>query len=81
MFAAFRAGKWIQYVPRPSISADPRITDSLRYVGAAAYATAIQKGMDGDLAHTIAEAIIFKRLYKDLEYDMNLEKLLKVAGE
>ena len=79
MFAAFRAGKWIQYVPRPAIASDPRITDGLRYVGAAAYASAIERGMSGDLAHTIAETIIFKRVYKDLEYDVNLEKLLKVA--
>ena len=81
MYAAFRAGKWISYVPRQVIASDPRITTGLRNIGAAAYATAVQKGMDGELAHTIAEAIIFKRIYKDLEYDANLEKLLKVAWE
>jgi hypothetical protein len=81
MSAVFRAGKWISYTPRAVIDTDPRITNGLRSLGAGAYATAIQKGLDGDVAHTIAEAIIFKRIYKDLEYDAALETLLKVAWE
>lgn len=81
MSGVFRAGRWISYTPRQVISTDPRITNGLRSLGTSAYATAIQKGRSEEEAHTIAEAIIFKRMYKDLEYDVALETLLKVAWE
>lgn len=81
VLASLRAGKWIEYKPRERVLADPRINERLQQIGAAAYATALSKGMSGDVSHMIAEAIMFKKIYKDLEYDVDLETLLKVAWE
>lgn len=80
-YPVFRKGKWIIYTPRQSIQHDPRWTKKLRQIAAAAYATAMIKGQSEESAHTIAEAIVFKKIYDGLEYNKNFESQLKIAWE
>lgn len=75
--AVFRSGKWIQYVPRIGMTADPRITETLRQKAAAAYGTALQKGFQEERAHILAETIVFKNLYEELILDKRLEADLR----
>lgn len=73
----FRNGKWIRYVPRVTMTVDPRITGSLKQKAAAAYVSALQKGFQEEQAHMLAEASVFKMIYEDLTYEKNLESDLK----
>lgn len=73
----FRNGKWIRYMPRVTLTADPRITGPLRQKAAAAYVSALQKGFQEEQAHTLAEAIVFKTIYEELTYDKKLESDIK----
>jgi rRNA processing protein Krr1/Pno1 len=81
VLAVFRGGRWIQYVPRISIMVDPRITAPLKQKAAAAYVTALQKGFQEERAHTLAEAMVFKTIYEELQYEKDLETdLQKLMG-
>lgn len=77
----YRNGKWLTYEPRRTILADPRAnTTPLRFIAASAWAAAIEKGFKEEEAHNLAEAIVFKRIYNDLEYDVETtKKLLKIT--
>ncbi len=79
--AVFRSGKWIQYMPRTVLTVDPRVTTSLRQKAASAYVTALQKGFQEERAHILAEATVFKDLYRELKYDTSLESdIQKLMG-
>ena len=81
VLTVFRGGKWIRYVPRVTITTDPRITGPLKQKAAAAYVSALQKGFHEEQAHVLAEAIVFKTIYEELMYDKSLESdLQKLMG-
>lgn len=77
VLAVFRGGRWIRYMPRVTITADPRITGSLKQKAAAAYVSALQKGFQEEQAHILAEATVFKAIYEDLVYEKGIESDLK----
>lgn len=81
VFAVFRGGKWIEYSPRAILQADPRITNGLKQKAASAYVTASQKGFLDERAHMLAETIVFKDLYKEIEYEKSIEADLKVLKD
>lgn len=74
VLAVFRGGRWMEYKPRITLMADPRITGPLRQKAAAVYVTALQKGFQEERAHTLAEALVFRDLYEELVFDEALEK-------
>ena len=84
LLAAFRQGQWVEYSPRCTMLADPRITEPLQQLAASAYVTALQKGFQEEWAHVLAEAVTFKKVYPELTYNDRVEADLKrlwVAGE
>jgi len=79
--AVFRGGKWIEYTPRTTMTSDPRITNILRQKAASVYVTALQKGIQEERAHTLAEAMIFKDLYEKIQFEKSIENdLQKLKG-
>jgi hypothetical protein len=57
------------------------MTNGLRQKAASAYATALQKGFQEERAHILAEATVFKDLYRELKYDTSLESdIQKLMG-
>lgn len=73
VLAVFRNGRWIQYVPRITLLSDPRITGCLQQKATSVYVTALQKGFQEERAHTLAEAVVFKDIYSELEFEKDLE--------
>jgi hypothetical protein len=77
VLAVFRGGRWIRYMPRVNVTADPRITAPLRQKAASAYVTALQKGFQEERAHVLAEAVILRDIYEELTYEPTIEKDLQ----
>jgi hypothetical protein len=72
-YATFRKGRWVEYKPTATVISDPRWTDAHRWMAAAAYATAITKGLPEARAIILSEAYVFKQLYPELSYTKDLE--------
>lgn len=73
VYGVFLSGKWITYEPSVTLKTDPRITKQCIRLAAAAYGSAIQKGMTEHKANTLAEAVVFKQLYPELQYTNEFE--------
>lgn len=76
VYGVFQSGKWISYEPSITLKTDPRITDSHIRLAAAAYMSARKKGTSEERATSLAEAIVFKQLYPELQYTNEFEEEL-----
>jgi hypothetical protein len=56
------------------VGLDPLWSDADRWVYAAAYAAGLARGFVEARAVVIAEAIVFKKLYEGMKYDVSLER-------
>lgn len=74
VLAVFRTGRWIPFTPRKILTNDPRITQPLFQKAASAYVTALQKGYSEERAHILAETIVYKEIYQELDVDKVLQK-------
>jgi hypothetical protein len=81
VFAVFRRGRWVDYVPSLTAITDPRWTDTQRHLAASVYASLLTKGFEAERAHQVSEAYVFKTLYTDLKYSKQIEQDLLVARE
>ena len=45
VFAVFRQGKWIEYTPSVTATADPRWTDVQKHLAASVYVSLLSKGV------------------------------------
>jgi hypothetical protein len=81
VFAVFRRGRWVDYVPSLTALTDPRWTDTQRHLAASVYASLLSKGFEAERAHQVSEAYIFKTLYAELKYSKGIEQDLLVARE
>jgi hypothetical protein len=68
----FSAGEWIS-VPIP-IGCDPAWTSADSWVYAAAWASARRSGHTPAKASVLAEAIVYRRLYPGIQYEVAMEK-------
>ena len=81
VFAVFRQGKWIEYTPTVTASADPRWTDVQQHLAASVYVSLVSKGVESTRAQQLSEMYVFKNLYAGLKYDKHTEKELLIARE
>lgn len=81
VFAVFRRGRWVDYVPSLTALTDPRWTDTQRHLAASVYASLLSKGFEAERAQQVSEAYIFKTLYAELKYSKGIEQDLLVARE
>ena len=81
VFAVFRRGRWVDYVPSLTALTDPRWTDTQRHLAASVYASLLSKGFEAERAQQVSEAYVFKTLYPDLKYSKGIEQDLLVARE
>ena len=81
VFAVFRCGRWVDYVPSLTALTDPRWTDTQRHLAASVYASLLSKGFDAERAQQVSEAYVFKTLYAELKYSKGIEQDLLVARE
>lgn len=81
VFAVFRRGRWVEYVPSLTAITDPRWTDVQRHLAASVYTSLLSKGFEADRAQQVSEAYVFKTLYADLKYSKQIEHDLLVARE
>ena len=81
VFAVFRRGRWVDYVPSLTALTDPRWTDTQRHLAASVYASLLSKGFEAERAHQVSEAYVFKTLYAELKYSKGIEQDLLVARE
>ena len=81
VFAVFRRGRWVDYVPSLTALTDPRWTDTQRHLAASVYASLLSKGFEAERAQQVSEAYVFKTLYADLKYSKGIEQDLLVARE
>ena len=81
VFAVFRRGRWVDYVPSITALTDPRWTDTQRHLAASVYASLLSKGFEAERAQQVSEAYVFKTLYADLKYSKGIEQDLLVARE
>jgi hypothetical protein len=81
VFAVFRRGRWVDYVPSLTALTDPRWTDTQRHLAASVYASLLLKGFEAERAHQVSEAYIFKTFYAELKYSKGIEQDLLVARE
>jgi hypothetical protein len=81
VFAVFRQGKWIEYTPSVTATADPRWTDVQKHLAASVYVSLLSKGVQATQAQQLSEAHIFKSLYPGLKYDKQTEQALLIARE
>jgi hypothetical protein len=81
VFAVFRRGRWVEYVPSLTAVTDPRWTDVQRHTAASVYASLVSKGLETERAQQVSEAYVFKTLYADLKYSKAIEQDLLVARE
>ena len=79
--AVFRQGKWIEYTPTVTASADPRWTDVQKHLAASVYVSLLSKGVQATRAQQLSEAYVFKSLYPGLKYDKQTEQVLLIARE
>ena len=81
VFAVFRRGRWVDYVPSLTAVTDPRWTDTQRHLAASVYASLLSKGFEAERAQQVSEAYVFKTLYSELKYSKGIEQDLLVARE
>lgn len=81
VFAVFRHGRWVDYVPSLTALTDPRWTDTQRHLAASVYASLLSKGFEAERAQQVSEAYVFKTLYAELKYSKGIEQDLLVARE
>ena len=81
VFAVFRRGRWVDYVPSITALTDPRWTDTQRHLAASVYASLLSKGFEAERAQQVSEAYVFKTLYAELKYSKGIEQDLLVARE
>ena len=81
VFAVFRRGRWVDYIPSLTALTDPRWTDTQRHLAASVYASLLSKGFEAERAQQVSEAYIFKTLYAELKYSKGIEQDLLVARE
>ena len=81
VFAVFRRGRWVDYVPSLTAVTDPRWTDTQRHLAASVYASLLSKGFEAERAQQVSEAYVFKTLYAELKYSKGIEQDLLVARE
>jgi len=81
VFAVFRRGRWIEYLPSLTAVTDPRWTDVQRHLAASVYVSLLSKGFEAERAHQVSEAYVFKTLYAELKYGKQIEHDLLVARE
>ena len=81
VFAVFRRGRWVDYVPSLTALTDPRWTDTQRHLAASVYASLLSKGFEAERAQQVSEAYVFKTLYSELKYSKGIEQDLLVARE
>lgn len=81
VFAVFRRGRWVEYVPSLTAVTDPRWTDVQRHLAASVYGSLLSKGFEVERAHQVSEAYVFKTLYAELKYSKQIEQDLLVARE
>jgi hypothetical protein len=81
VFAVFREGKWIEYKPSETATADPRWTDVQKHLAASVYVSLLSKGVQATRAQQLSEAYVFKSLYRGLKYDKQTEQALLIARE
>ena len=56
VFAVFRRGRWVEYVPSLTAVTDPRWTDVQRHLAASVYVRRVTKGFEADRAQQVSEA-------------------------
>lgn len=81
VFAVFRRGRWVDYVPSLTALTDPRWTDTQRHLAASVFVSLLSKGFEAERAHQVSEAYVFKTLYADLKYSKGIEQDLLVTRE
>ena len=81
VFAVFRRGRWVEYVPSLTAVTDPRWTDVQRHLAGSVYVSLVSKGFEAERAQQVSEAYVFKTLYADLKYSKAIEQDLLVARE
>ena len=81
VFAVFRRGRWVDYIPSLTALTDPRWTDTQRHIAASVYASLLSKGFEAERAQQVSEAYVFKTLYAELKYSKGIEQDLLVARE
>ena len=81
VFAVFRRGRWVDYVPSITALTDPRWTDTQRHLAASVYASLLSKGFEAERAQQVSEAYVFKTLYSELKYSKGIDQDLLVARE
>jgi hypothetical protein len=81
VFAVFRQGKWIEYTPSETATADPRWTDVQKHLAASVYVSLLSKGVQATRAQQLSEVHVFKSLYPGLKYDKQTEQALLIARE
>lgn len=81
VFAVFRRGRWVDYVPSLTALTDPRWTDTQRHLAVSVYASLLSKGFEAERAQQVSEAYVFKTLYAELKYSKQIEQDLLVARE
>lgn len=74
VYSVYRNKKWIEYKPSITLRTDPRVTKPYMQIAASAYGSAIQKGYSEVKANILAEAVVFKHLYTDLQYSNDFEE-------
>ena len=78
VYSVYKNKKWMEYKPSVTLCTDPRVTTYHIRIAASAYIAAIQKGFSEVRANILAEAVVFKHLYTDLQYSNDLEDEIKV---
>lgn len=73
IYSVFVKNEWQLYTPSQRLRADPRITRHYLHIAAAAYVSAKNKGYSEEKANSLAEAIVFKHLYNELQYTKDFE--------
>lgn len=71
----FRGGKFIQYsLPEPC---DALWSKEHKLQAASIYASALQKGYKEEMSRNIAEMMVNKQVYPNIQYDETWEKIFK----
>ena len=73
IYSVFVKNEWRDYIPSIRLKADPRMTRYYYQIAATAYVSAKNKGYSEEKANSLAEAIVFKHLYNELQYTKEFE--------
>ena len=70
----FQKGSWIQYPLPPQL--DPLWSQSNIFKAASFYRTALSKGFSSEESKVLAECVVHKEVYPDLQYSPHIERKL-----